>query len=113
MNDNNTPVTPVMGYLTSNWNSHDNRTPAVVINPEASPVDVLVWCWAEMESMLAAVNVLMNAEGDINKGDFSALIFYRLDPLVAVMEKTVGHLCHADLALAKALKERGKFACEL
>ena len=120
MNDNKTPFTPVVGYLTSNWDSHDNRTPAVVMNPEASPVDVLVWCWAELESMLAAANVLMTAEDDINKGDFSALILYRLEPLLVVMEKTVGHLCQADLAFAKALKEngealkeRGEFAGEL
>ena len=108
MNDNKTPLTPVVGYLTSNWVSNDNQPPAVVMNPEARPIDLLVWCWAEMESMRAAVNVLLAVEGEINKGDFSALILYRLEPLLVVMEKTVGHLCQADLAFGKAQENQNQ-----
>jgi hypothetical protein len=92
MNDNKTPFMPVVGYLTSNWNSQDDNPPAVVLNPDARPIDVLVWCWAELESMRAAANVLIAVNDDINKGDFSALIIYRLEPLVDVMERVISQL---------------------
>ena len=92
MNDNKTPFTPVMGYLANNWVGLNERTPAVVLNPEARPLDVMAWCWAELESIRAAANALVTAGGDINNGEFSALILYRIEPLAGVFEEVVSQL---------------------
>ncbi|ABM36283.1 hypothetical protein [Polaromonas naphthalenivorans] len=91
----NTPVTPVMGYLAQNWINLNARTPAVILNPEASPLDLMAWCWAELRSMQAAANALVGGIDDIDKGDFSALIIHRIEPLANVFQQAMSQL-HRD-----------------
>ena len=35
----------VMGYLASNFVNINEKVPALIINPEATPLDLLGWCW--------------------------------------------------------------------
>ena len=87
-----TTLTPVMGYLTENFQGLNEKTPAVIVNPEARPLDLMAWCWAELQSMQAAADVMVSSHDDINKGDFSALILHRLTPLSLVFEQAMNQL---------------------
>ena len=88
----NTIPTPVMGYLADNWTHLNENTPAVIVNPEARPLDLMAWCWGELQSMQAAADALTCGSDDINKGDFSALIVHRLAPLTVVFAKAMDQL---------------------
>jgi hypothetical protein len=92
MNANKSKFTPVMGYLAQNWLAFNVQTPAVVMNPEAQPLDLLAWCWGELQSVQAAANVMTSSFGDIDKGDFSALIVHRVYALTEVFECAVDQL---------------------
>ena len=87
-----TKFIPVLGYLAKNWPELNAHTPAVVINPQAQPLDLLAWCWGEVLSMQAAANVLASSSDDISKGDFSALIIHRMDAFSEVFEIAVSQL---------------------
>ena len=86
MNTNKTVPTAVLGYLAQNWTELNEHTPAVIVNPAARPLDLMAWCWGELMALQAAADALASDADDINKGDFSALIVHRLDPLVNVFE---------------------------
>ena len=88
----NTTPTPVMGYLAENWTCLNARTPAVIVNPEARPLDLMAWCWAELQSLQAAAGAMQSGGNDINSGDFSALIVHRLEPLTVVFEQAMDQL---------------------
>ena len=92
MSPNKINCTPVMGYLADNWNDLNKQTPAVVVNPEARPLDLLAWCWGELMSMQASVDVMISSNDDIKKGDFSALFLHRIEPLVVVFERAIDQL---------------------
>ena len=89
-----TDYQPVMGYLVNNWQKLNGKTPAVVLNPEALPLDLMAWVWGELQSVMAASNALAAGTGEITKGDFSALIVHRLCPLVEVFEVAMNRLHH-------------------
>lgn len=91
-NTTTTKQTPVMGYLAENFIGLNERTPAVIVNPEARPLDLMAWCWAELQSMQVAADVMISGHDDINKGDFSALILHRLAPLSLVFEQAMNQL---------------------
>ena len=91
MSTNTTP-TPVMGYLASNWSGLNEATPAVIVNPAARPLDLLAWCWAELQSMQAAADALVCSPDDIKTGDFSAIIVHRIAPLTLVFEQALDQL---------------------
>ena len=92
MSHNTTP-TPVMGYLADNWTHLNEHTPAVIVNPVARPLDLMAWCWAELQSLRAAADAMASGCSDINNGDFSALIVHRLEPLTLVFDKAMNQLC--------------------
>ena len=87
-----TPVTPVIGHLTQNWPDVNTRNPAIIVNPNASPLDLMSWCWAELRSMEAVCDVFVSGAQDIPIGDFSASIFYRIQPLTGVLEEAMRQL---------------------
>ena len=91
-NTTTTKQTPVMGYLAENFQGLNEKTPAVIVNPEARPLDLMAWCWAELQSMQAAADVMVCRHDDIKKGDISALILNRLAPLSLVFEKAMNQL---------------------
>jgi hypothetical protein len=90
-NDKNTPAA-VIGYLAQNWTELNEHTPAVILNPEARPLDLMAWCWGELMALQAAADVLVDCTDEINKCNFSALIVHRLDPLVNVFELAMQQL---------------------
>jgi hypothetical protein len=82
--------TKVTGYLAETWSA--DMIAALVINPKAKPVDLLAWCWGELESMRAAVSTLHAARGELNRDDFSAVIFRRIEPMSAVLGLAIERL---------------------
>jgi hypothetical protein len=82
--------TKVTGYLAETW-SPDTRE-ALIVNPEARPVDLLAWCWGELESIRAGVSTLHAARGELNRDDFSALVFHRIEPMAAVLGLVIERL---------------------
>lgn len=87
-----TKFIPVLGYLAQNWPELNTHTPAVVMNPEAQPLDLLAWCWGEFLSLQSAANVLAGSSDSISKGDFSALIVHRMDAFSEVFEIAISQL---------------------
>jgi hypothetical protein len=103
-----TPKSPsatakAIGYLAETW-STDARE-ALIVNPEARPLDLFTWCWSELQSVRAAVSVMHAARGDIEKDDMAALLFHRIELLSSVMslaiERLMAGAMHVGDAVAK------------
>jgi hypothetical protein len=84
------PTVKATGYLAETW-SEDTRE-ALIVNPDARPVDLFTWCWGELQSVRAAVSVMHAARGDIEKDDMAALLFHRIEPLSSVMSLAIERL---------------------
>jgi hypothetical protein len=96
MNPTSTPSPRVTGYLAETWS--DEAIDALIVNPQARAVDLLAWCCGELQSMRAAVSFIHSSRGDIDRDDFSALMFHRMEPMAAVM----------SLVMTQLLAEAGK-----
>lgn len=79
----------VAGYLTDNFNP---TIAAVVLNEAASPIALLGWCCAELESLAAASAVVCGSGRDITANDFGAIFEHRLPALVSVLGYAIGTL---------------------
>lgn len=97
----------VMGYLAGNWTSLNNKTPALILNPDASPLDLLAWCWGEIASMNASLDSLASAEAHIEPAELSGIFLHRMAPLQSVMHEAVSFLI-AEKALKKGVLDHGK-----
>jgi hypothetical protein len=69
-----------IGLLARNWGALNAQVPAIIVNPAASPLDVLAWCWGEVESLHQAARVFENMDSEA----VSAIFLHRLAPLSAV-----------------------------
>lgn len=88
-----------MGYLAQNWLGTNDKTPALIVNPEASPLDMLAWIGGELFSLEAAGHALGDmASGDstIDVDQFTAIFMHRLEPVARVL----------DLALCELIAQR-------
>lgn len=74
-----------IGHLAKNWPSLNASEPAIIVNPAASPLDVLAWCWGEVESLRAAVDVMGESGTCVNGDAIADVLLHRLAPLSAVM----------------------------
>lgn len=82
----------VHGYLAENWLDCNSETPAVILNPEALPLDLLAWCWAELESLNVA-GAALAAGGAASCGEaFGPLFLYRLPSVRDVLEHVIKRL---------------------
>lgn len=102
MPENNLPqarqTTCATGYLAHNWSGFNTETAALVVNPQASLLELLGWCWGEIRSLQAsaqAFDAASAAGGIIEPRDFGAIFSHRLDPLVEVMTLALNEL-HAE-----------------
>lgn len=92
-NTTQTNCLPVMGHMARNWVQFNKETPAVVLNPQARPLDLMAWVWGELQSVHAAAYTLAGDRNGIDKGAFDALILHRIDPLLIVLEAAIDQLC--------------------
>lgn len=90
-----------MGYLAGNWVGANNKTSALMVNPEASPIDLLGWIGGELRSLEASCNALSDLASGENTGiefaEFEAIFIHRLAPVVRVL----------DLVLYELISQRG------
>ena len=75
----------VTSYLASNWFAGFERPPAVILNPQAHYLELLAWCWSEVQSLLASADVCIIGGQSLSTGDLSAIFLSRLEPLDKVM----------------------------
>ncbi|MDP3797411.1 MAG: hypothetical protein Q8R06_09710 [Polaromonas sp.] len=93
----------VMGYLARNWLEQNKDNPALILNPKATPLDMLAWAWGEITSLEATLLALTAGQHEITTGDLSAIIQHRLCPLSNVMDFAI----HALLDPANAERQEG------
>lgn len=78
-----------MGYLAGNWVDANSEVPALVVNPEASPIDLLAWVGGELLSLESSCNALAELasgrESIIEFAEFEAVFVHRLAPIVRVL----------------------------
>ena len=79
----------VMGYLANNFHGINEAVPALIINPEATPLDMLAWCWGEIVSMQSSLDSLASASAPLEPGELSAIFLHRIAPLERVMHEAV------------------------
>lgn len=84
--------TEVVGFLAGNWPGYNEATPALVVNPAASPLDLLAWCWAEVQSLSVTVSSLSGSPNGIEPGDVSAILSHRLQPLANMLHQATTEL---------------------
>ena len=92
------PATGAVGYLAGNWPSLNDTEPAVIVNPAASPADVLAWCWGEVESLHHAAEAIAAARNGCDADEFNAVFVHRLEPLARVMERAMDALARQAMA---------------
>jgi hypothetical protein len=79
------------GPMAKFWTKHSSP-PAVIVNREASPVDLLSWCMAELTALRSIVNELTVREVDIEPNKLFEMVGHHLDPLPDVLEKAIDGL---------------------
>lgn len=85
-----------MGYLSENWLGANEDTPALIVNPDASPADLLAWACGELRSLEATGHALMDMASPgatFEARHFEAMFVHRIGPVERVV----------DLALARLL----------
>lgn len=104
----NSPDLPrVHGYLAGNWLGCNDATPAVILNPDAQPLDLLAWCWGELESLNAA-GAALAAGGASSCGDaFEPVFLHRLPSVRNVLEHVINRLCDERRADQLASQQAG------
>lgn len=92
-----------MGYLADNWFGANEDNPALIVNPDASPLDLLAWAGGELNSIEAAGDTLARiASGDsqMSVADFCAIFLHRIAPVARVL----------DVALTELVEQRNQAA---
>lgn len=86
------PAPCVIGYLAENWTAYNQENPAVIVNPKASPMDQLAWCWGEARSLSAASSALVTGGESIDADEFGAVFYMRLPALAAMLGHAINRL---------------------
>ena len=87
----------VIGYLAENWPGLNENTPAVIVNPDASPLDQLAWCWGEAASLSRASSLAVAAGEVFDTADFADIFYMRLPALADMLEHAIRRLNRAEL----------------
>jgi len=73
------------GYL-AGCNIGVDQPPALIVNPDATTLGLLGWCWGEVSCLKSAVEALVTVEaGAIEIPDFVAAALHRLVPLESML----------------------------
>jgi hypothetical protein len=87
------PGPDVSGILSTNWPC---SVPAVQVNPAASPVALLGWCWGEVVSLRAVAAAVGAAECDLEADDLNAIFNHRFAPLEVMLKHAINQLHAAE-----------------
>ncbi|WP_367065242.1 hypothetical protein [Oryzisolibacter sp. LB2S] len=103
-----TSVIGAVGYLAERWPNLNAAGPAVIVNPAASPADVLAWCWGEVQSLACAAEAISASRNGCDAAEFGAVFVHRLGPLSRVMERAVTALSQQPAHLASPGNKAGE-----
>lgn len=93
------PRPNVCGCMADNWMLDK---PALQVNPEASPVALLGWCYGEVVSLRAVAAAVGSVECDLEADDMNAIFSHRLGPLVEVLRHAVDLLRDVEREAGRA-----------
>lgn len=83
-------TTHAIGHLSKNWGALNREEPAIIVNPAASPLDVLAWCWGEVESLHQVAKTC--DEQGMDGEALGAVFLHRLAPLSDVLSDVIQDL---------------------
>jgi hypothetical protein len=80
MSSNTSEVRSAVSAIAMDW----GMNPAIIINPAATPEDLIAWAVADLKNLYSWLNVLACCKSDVEMdlGEFSGLITERLEPLI-------------------------------
>ena len=87
------PGPNVCGCMADNWMID---MPALQVNPAASPVALLGWCYGELVSLESIAAALGSTDSRLSGEDVNAIFTHRLEPLTAMFRHVVGLLRDVD-----------------
>ena len=79
------PPVSVCGPLADSWGNHA-PSPAVIINPDAHPLDVLAWCMGELQSLRDVVLEITAFSDGLEANELHTIVGHRLAPLPKALE---------------------------
>lgn len=89
------PAPNVCGCLADNWMFD---MPALQVNPAASPVALLGWCWGELASLESTAEALGGAAAGLTGEGINAIFTHRLAPLCEVLNHAIDLINAAEPA---------------
>ena len=94
------------GRLAKNWLA---KKSAVIVNSEASPVDVLAWVWGELASLNGVLRVLITARSDDDALADAVCdgIYHRIQPLPEVLAWAIDGVLNSRDADTKGAATKG------
>ena len=95
----------VLGNLAKNWSSLNKEEAAIIVNPAASSLDVLAWCWGEVESLRHAAIALSGEDECLDGEAVYAVFLHRLSPLSTVMHGAIHALVTSEAQRQAALQQ--------
>lgn len=92
------PQLSVAGYLAGNWSGQSDGSIAVIVNPGATALQLMAWCWGELMSVAAASAALAESTTTLDIDHHNRIYMHRLPPVVDVMERAILMLQSAGLS---------------
>jgi len=92
------PPVAVYGHLTLDLLKRQTSVPAVIVNPNAHPIDVIAWCHGELVNIMKTMDALMCLELDegIEPEKLYDIIGHRMEPLPKVLKAAHNGLRRLD-----------------
>ncbi|MGB4927543.1 MAG: hypothetical protein WBP25_13770 [Giesbergeria sp.] len=84
-----------MGYLAMDLISCTDDRPAIVVNTDARPIDLLAWCRGELRSLEAtgtALAAVSAPDAQMDFDDFEAMFIHRLSPILRMVDVVLNEL---------------------
>lgn len=97
-----------IGHLAKNWPALNEIEPAIIVNPSASPLDVLAWCWGEVESLRHAIDAMGESGRSVDGDAISSVLFHRIAPLSQVMSNAIHRLVEGERSACAKCPEGAK-----
>lgn len=82
----NAPTAPITAGYLAGCNIPSDEPPALIVNPDATALGLLGWCWGEVACLKSIVDALAMSEGGpIEIADLVGAALHRLEPLKSML----------------------------
>lgn len=96
----------VSGFLAQDWAAACGYTPAIVVNPEARPEDLLAWCCAEVGTIRLLADGAALSNGKIDHEPFVMEVLSRIEPAHELMRHALEKLVSREPQSGSSLRQR-------